>query len=477
MPLPSVLLFGRTNVGKSTLFNRLTKSKMAVVYDQPGVTRDFLTATVDGLFQLTDSGGLFAPTDVFTQAIEARVTEALEEADAVVWVVDGRCGLTPTDLTLAEQLRKLNVPRILAINKVDRIEDEEDLAEFYKSGFEIVIPISAEHDRNIDVLKEAVIRALPKTTDAGAVDAPIVAKFALIGRPNVGKSSLTNALLGEERALVSATAGTTRDAVECPFAWTFKTGQTERFILIDTAGVRKKTSDSVEFYASVRTRAAMAEADIAVVLLDALTGPTALDKLLINEIATLGKGCLLVVNKWDLAREQLEKDGEDVGKFQKKFLEALRKVCPFTDAPIVFLSTKTGDGVEALLKEIKALRQRLSAKLTTGALNRCLQALQLRQPPSAVGGKRFKIYYAAQTGQMPMAIKVFCNRCAWMPTTYARFLENGLRKTFPLFGCSVKWEWIEKPQKEVLETKKVPTVKAKRTVFRGKRVQNVPKDG
>jgi GTP-binding protein len=362
------------------------------------------------------------------------------------------------------------------INKVDRSEDEEDLAEFYKSGFEIVIPISAEHDRNIDVLKEAVIRALPKT-EARAVDAPIVAKFSLIGRPNVGKSSLTNALLKEERALVSSTAGTTRDAVECPFAWTFKTGQTERFKLIDTAGVRKKTSDSVEFYASVRTRAAMAEADIAVVLLDALTGPTALDKLLLNEVANLGKGCLLVVNKWDLAREQLERDGEDIVQFQKKFLEALRKVCPFTDAPIVFLSAKTGDGLEALLKEVKALRQRLSTKLTTGALNRCLQALQLRQPPSAVGGKRFKIYYAAQTGQMPMAIKVFCNRCAWMPTTYVRFLENGLRKTFLLAGCPVKWEWIEKPQKEVLETKKVPTVKAKRTVFRGKRVQNVPKDG
>ena len=476
MSLPSVLLFGRTNVGKSTLFNRLTKTKTAVVYDQPGVTRDFLTATVDGLFQLTDSGGLFAPTDAFTQAIEARVTEALRKADAVVWVVDGRCGLTPTDLTLAERLRKLNVPRILAVNKVDRSEDEEDLAEFYKSGFEIVIPISAEHDRNIDVLKEAVVRALPKM-EACAVDTPIVAKFALIGRPNVGKSSLTNVLLKEERVLVSSTAGTTRDAVECPFAWTFKTGQTERFKLIDTAGVRKKASDSVEFYASVRTRAAMAEADIAVVLLDALTGPTALDKVLLNEVSTLGKGCLLVVNKWDLAREQLEKDGEDVGKFQKKFLEALRKVCPFTDAPIVFLSAKTGDGLEVLLKEIKALRQRLSAKLTTGALNRCLQALQLRQPPSAVGGKRFKIYYAAQTGQMPMVIKVFCNRCAWMPTTYVRFLENGLRKTFPLSGCPVKWEWIEKPQKEVLETKKVLTVKAKRTVFRGKRVQNVPKDG
>ena len=476
MSLPLVLLFGRTNVGKSTLFNRLTKTKTAVVYDQPGVTRDFLTATVDGLFQLTDSGGLFAPMDVFTQAIEARVTEALGKADAVVWVADGRCGLTPMDLTLAEQLRKLNVPRILAVNKVDRIEDEEDLAEFYKSGFEIVIPISAEHDRNIDVLKEAVVRALPKT-EAHAVEPPIVAKFALIGRPNVGKSSLTNALLKEERALVSSTAGTTRDAVECPFAWTFKTGQKERFKLVDTAGVRKKTSDSVEFYASVRTRAAMAEADIAVVLLDALTGPTALDKFLLNEIATLGKGCLLVVNKWDLAREQLERDGEDIVKFQKKFLEALRKACPFTDAPIVFLSAKTGDGLEVLLKEIKALRQRLSTKLTTGALNRCLQALQLRQPPSAVGGKRFKIYYAAQTGQMPMAIKVFCNRYAWMPTTYARFLENGVRKTFPLAGCSVKWEWIEKPQKEGSETEKTTAGRVKRTVPRGKCIQSASKDG
>ena len=476
MSPPSVLLFGRTNVGKSTLFNRLTKTKTAVVYDQPGVTRDFLTATVDDLFQLIDSGGLFAPTDVFTQAIEARVTEALEKADAVVWVVDGRCGLMPTDLTLAEQLRKLNCPRILAVNKVDQSEDEEDLAEFYRLGWDILIPISAEHDRNIDILKEAVIRALPKA-EGRAVDAPIVAKFALIGRPNVGKSSLTNALLKEERALVSSTAGTTRDAVECPFAWTFRTGQTERFKLIDTAGVRKKTSDSVEFYASVRTRAAMAEADIAVVLLDALTGPTALDKLLLNEVSTLGKGCLLVVNKWDLAREQLERDGEDIVKFQKKFLEALRKVCPFSDAPIVFLSAKTGDGLEVLLKEIKALRQRLSAKLTTGALNRCLQALQLRQPPSAVGGKRFKIYYAAQTGQMPTIVKVFCNRYAWMPTTYARFLENGVRKTFPLAGCPVKWEWIEKPQKEGSETEKTTAGRVKRTVLRGKRVQNASKDG
>ena len=463
MHLPSVLLFGRTNVGKSTLFNRLTKTKTAVVYDKPGVTRDFLTATVDGLFQLTDSGGLFAPTDAFTQAIEARVTRALQQADVVVWVVDGRCGLTPTDLQLAQQLRILKQPRVLAINKVDRIEDEEDLAEFYRLGWDILIPISAEHDRNTDVLKEAIIRALPKG-EINVVDVPIVAKFALIGRPNVGKSSLTNALLREERALVSSVAGTTRDAIECPFAWKFKTGQTERFILIDTAGVRKKMSDSVEFYSSVRTRTAMTEADLAVVLIDALTGLTALDKLLLNEVAELGKGCLLAVNKWDIAREQLEKDEEDVGKFRKKFLEALRHVCPFTDAPIVFLSAKTGDGLEFLLKEVKALRQRLGSKLTTGVLNRCLQALQMRQPPSSRNGKHFKIYYAAQTGQMPTVVRVFCNRCAWMPSTYARFLENGLRKAFPLAGCPLKWEWVEKPQKEGTEIKKTAMVRMKKTV-------------
>ena len=472
MSLPSVLLFGRTNVGKSTLFNRLTKSKTAVVYDQPGVTRDFLTATVDGLFQLTDSGGLFAPTDVFTRAIEDRVTGALRRADVVVWVVDGRAGLTPTDLTLASALRKLRQPCILAVNKVDREDDEESLAEFYRLGWEVIIPISAEHDHNIDVLKEAVVQALPKTEGNAIKNAPIVAKFALIGRPNVGKSSLTNALLKEERTLVSSVAGTTRDAIECPFTWTFKTGQTERFILIDTAGVRKKTSDSVEFYASVRTRAAMAEADIAVVLLDALTGPTALDKILLNEVSTLGKGCLLVVNKWDLAREQLKRNGEDIEKFRQKFLEALRKVCPFTDAPIVFLSAQTGEGLEMLLKEVKALRQRLSTKLTTGALNRCLQALQLRQPPSAVGGKRFKIYYAAQTGQAPTVVRVFCNRYEWMPTTYARFLENGLRKTFSLAGCPLKLEWTEKPQRESAETKKASTVRAKKAVFRNNHARN-----
>lgn len=450
MKLPSVLLFGQTNVGKSTLFNRLTHSKAAVVYDQPGVTRDFITAEVDQRFCLMDSGGLFSPTDAFSKSVEGRVWEAVRKANVIVWVLDGRKGLTPMDRQISQELRKLDTPKILAVNKLDKETDEENLAEFYRLGWDVLIPISAEHDVNIDLLQEAILQALPATTSEvlSEVELPLTAKFALVGRPNVGKSSLTNALLKEERVLVSDVAGTTRDAIDCPFTWTFKkTGKTERFILVDTAGIRKKTKDAVEFYASVRTDDALAKVDIAVILLDILAGPTAIDKALINDVCTLGKGCVLVVNKWDIAREKLAEEGENVEKFQQSFLDEIRKVCPFSDAPIVFISAKTGEGLELLLNQIKALQKRLQTKVSTGALNRFFQKMQLKTPPTSCHGKHFKIYYATQKEIRPFTLKVFCNRLVWMPQHYKRFLENNLREMFHLAGCPICWEWVEKPKR------------------------------
>lgn len=446
MALPSVLLFGQTNVGKSTLFNRLTHSRKAVVYAQPGVTRDFIIADVDKRFQLVDSGGLYSPQDTFTASVEQRVWEALQTASIIVWVLDGRCGLTPMDRHLSQALRKLQQPRILAINKIDTELDEDRIAEFYRLGWPVLVPISAEHNLHIDVLKEAILQSLPQSIPAE--EPPLTSQFALVGRPNVGKSSLTNALVRADRVLVSDVAGTTRDAVECPFSWTFKKSQKEEhFILVDTAGIRKRTADAVEFYASLRTNAALAKVDIAVILLDILSGPTMIDKNLIQEIYRLGKGCLLVVNKWDVAREQLAEAGRNVQNFQKEFLEELRRVCPFTDAPVVFLSAKTGEGLELLLNEIKALQQRLHTQITTGALNRFFQKIQLQTPPASCNGKHFKIYYAVQKEVLPLTLKLFCNRKRWMPQSYLRFLENKLRETFSLSGCPILWEWVEKPIK------------------------------
>ena len=394
MKLPSVLLFGQTNVGKSTLFNRLTHSKAAVVYDQPGVTRDFITADVDQGFCLMDSGGLFSPSDAFSQVVEGRVWEAVRKADVIVWVLDGRKGLTPMDRQISQELRKLDTPKILAVNKLDKETDEENLAEFYRLGWNVLIPISAEHDVNIDLLREAILQALPDRPleILPASEVPLTAKFALVGRPNVGKSSLTNALLKEERVLVSDIAGTTRDAIDCPFTWIFKkTGQSERFVLVDTAGIRKKTKDAVEFYSSVRTDNALEKVDIAVILLDILAGPTIIDKTLINDVCELGKGCILVVNKWDIARDKLAEEGKNPEKFQRAFLEEIRKVCPFSDAPIAFISAKTGEGLEQLLHQIKALQKRLQTKISTGALNRFFQKMQLKTPPTSCHGKHFKI--------------------------------------------------------------------------------------
>ncbi len=449
MSLPSVLLFGQTNVGKSTLFNRLSRTKMAVVYDQPGVTRDFISTTIENRYQLIDSGGLFSPKDAFSKSIESRVWEALQKAQCIIWVLDGRKGLTPMDWQISQKLHQLNIPLILAINKVDSEREESNLAEFYRLGWEILLPISAEHDINIDLLQEAIDQNLPK--ESQLLDpVELTAQFALIGRPNVGKSSLTNALLRENRVLVSEVAGTTRDAIECPFVWTFrKTGKTEHFVLMDTAGVRKQTTDAVEFFSAIRTNAALKKVDIAVILLDSLTGPTEIDKNLINEVTRLGKGCILAVNKWDIAREYLAENGKNPEKFQQEFLQELRRICPFCDAPVVFISAKSHEGLELFLNQVKALQERLQKKITTGALNRFFQKLQLQKPPTSCHGKHFKIYYAVQKDQNPLTLKIFCNRLTWLPQTYKRFLENNLRIQFKLSGCPVVWEWIEKPKREL----------------------------
>jgi GTP-binding protein len=447
--LPKVLLFGCTNVGKSTLFNRLSQSRMAIVHDQPGVTRDFLSVTVDEKFQLVDSGGIGSPNDLFANLVEERVRRILGNMDVIVWVLDGKRGLTARDHQISHELRKLNKPTILAVNKIDNERDESSWTEFYHLGWEIVIPIAAEHAINIAILKEAIAHALPLAkVFESAVD--LSAKFAIIGRPNVGKSSLVNALLKEDRMLVSDVAGTTRDAVECPFSWQFKTGWKENFVLVDTAGVRKKIIDPVEYYAYVRTEKALQTVDLSLIVLDLAEGPTVIDKDLVRYVYALGKACIWVVNKWDIARRQLDVNGENAEKFQNKFLRQINSLYPFFDTPVAFVSAKSGEGIDALLRQVTALKKRLHTTVSTGLLNRYLHKITAKTPPTSHNGKHFKIYYAVQIKSAPFTLQVFCNKLRWMPNHYQRFLENSLRQQYALEGCPIVWQWVEKSPNTLL---------------------------
>lgn len=452
-----VLLFGQTNVGKSTLFNRLTKSRKAVVYDSPGVTRDFLSGVTEDGFVVVDSGGLGGTNNQFSFLIEERVIDAAKRAKLILWVVDGKNGVTSFDKEISTKLKQFGQKVFVVINKVDSDKDENILGEFYELGWDIVIPVSAEHNINIDTLRSAILDALPEPSETASSQESELLKFAIVGRPNVGKSSISNAILSEERMLVSDISGTTRDAVECTFTWKFKDGKTENFILVDTAGLRKKTADPIEFFAAVRTERAIQTSHLSVVLIDAVEGPTQLDKNIINHVVDSGKGCVIVVNKWDLAEELFKSEELDnfrnIYEFKKSFLDKLRSELPFFNTPIIFVSSKTSSGLDVLMTELVAMNERLQTKISTGQLNRLLQKLVLKNSPKSVSGKLFKIYYAVQVSSSPFTIQFFCNRIKLLQSNYKKYLENAIRDNFSLNGCPIVFKFVEKPQNTFLESK------------------------
>ena len=432
MAMRTVAIVGRPNVGKSALFNRLIGRKVSIVHDQPGVTRDRIVAECTRgrqPFLVMDTGGIGAEVDVdFSEQVRAEVDIALETSDVLLFVVDGQVGLTGVDGEIAARLRRVSKPLILVVNKIDHHQHQSLPAEFTRLGFHPVFAVSAEHGVGVDVLLDRVEALLPE--DSAEEEAERRAqpmKIAILGRPNVGKSSLTNAILQDERTLVSPISGTTRDAVDIPY----QRGD-QRYTLIDTAGIRPrgKRSDSVEVFSVMRSEASLNRADLCCLVLDASLGVSSQDKRIAGMIAEAHKPCVIVVNKWDLIEDRT-RDKEGL----KAELEKIREELFFISyAPMVLLSAKTGQALDRLFKRIENVREASRRRLGTGPLNRLLMAALTNHPPALKSGRRFKVLYGTQPEPrrgdtvIPVPeVVLFCNEKALLEESYRRFLEGRIR--------------------------------------------------
>jgi GTP-binding protein len=439
LPEPLVAIVGRPNVGKSTLFNRLVGGRPAIVERRPGVTRDRLYGKVEWAgqtFRLVDTGGLEPRA---AGEIPARVREqvlvAIAEADVVLLVLDAREGLTAADLEIAELVRRSNKPVVPVANKVDDFARGWFPAEFYDLGLGEPVPVSAAQGLNIGELLEAVAARLPATAQAPSEDAT-GPRVAVVGRPNVGKSSLVNALLGQERVVVTSVPGTTRDAVDTQLVRDGKT-----YTLIDTAGLRRKAriEETTERYAAARTLGAVARADVVLLVLEAPEGVTAQDKRIAGYVQRQGRAAVVLVNKWDLLS-----GGRDL---RERYVGAVRRELAFMAyAPVLPVSARTGYGLEAVLPAVDRVAEQYGRRVPTPDLNRVIgEALHVMPPPS-VGTRRLKVYYASQGGRCPPLFVLFVNDPALATAGYLRYLENRLRESFGLEGTPVRFALRERPR-------------------------------
>jgi GTP-binding protein len=436
--LLNVVLIGRPNVGKSTLFNRLTGTRRAIVTPVPGTTRDVLSQPVEweGLaFQLTDTGGMFgASEDPLHALVLERGRRAIRDADVLILVVDGRQGLAPGDAEIAHVVRQADVPAILAVNKTDDRRARAGLLEFYELGLDPVIQISAEHGDGVGDLLDAVverIRDRAPRADAATQEAPDEVAVAIIGRPNAGKSSLVNRLLREERMIVSEVPGTTRDAVDAVLTW-----HKRRFRIVDTAGIRRPgrvaRGGQVESVSVLLARRSIEQADVVVLVVDASTGAADQDATIAGEADRAGCGVVIVANKWDLMKGR----GED---FSKTFDEELRRQLKFLDyAPVLHISALTGERAPKLLEAIDKVADARRTRVSTGELNRFVGEITRAHPPASPGRKHVRILYAAQTGVEPPTFVFFTNVATAFHFSYERFLVNQLRERFGFFGSPIR---------------------------------------
>ncbi len=429
--LPKVAIVGRPNVGKSTLFNRIIGSRLSITDDQPGVTRDRIYAKASWLskeFFLIDTGGIELGDAPFLTEIKAQAEIAMEEADVIIFLTDCRNGVTTDDTYIAKLLYQTNKPVILAVNKVDDQKFKENIYEFYALGFGDPIAVSSSHGIGTGNLLDQVISFFP-TKKEEYKDKAI--HFSLVGRPNVGKSSLTNCLLNDNRVIVSPIAGTTRDTIDTRFK-----AYNQEFVVIDTAGLKKrgKVYENVEKYSVIRSVDAIGRSDIVLLVLDASTGILEQDTHVGQYIEEMNRPCIIVVNKWDL----VDKDS----KTMQHFTEDVRKAFKYLDyAPIVFLSALDNKRVHTLFPAILQAYDAQQRRISTSVLNDVINDAAAMFPPSEFNGGKIKIYYSSQVGINPPTFAFFVNEPKYLHFSYHRYLENQIRKNFDFFGTPIKFEF------------------------------------
>jgi len=447
-----IAIVGRPNIGKSALFNRIVGRRVSIVHEECGVTRDRVVCEAvwnEQYFDVIDTGGLGtmdsgSAHDIIMDSTHKQVAVAIEDAAAIIFVVDITTGRVPMDEEVARLLHRADRPVFIAANKADTPARDEQALEFEKLGFP-VFSVSALHNRGIDLLLQAALTKLPAALPR---EKRTPLRVAVVGRPNSGKSSYINRLLNSERVIVSEFPGTTRDSIEIPFA--IGSGpQARHYLLIDTAGVnrRNRRSGAVEHYSNMRAEESIENADVVILLMDATEGPMLQDKKLAAKIIEAQKGCILAVNKWDIAEE------EEVT--QTRYEPALRKEMPFLDfAPLLFISAKSGYNIRRSVEMIDYIADQVQIKLSTGVLNRILQDAVQKNPPPSVNGRPLKIYYATQAGVKPVRVKLFVNNTLRATSSYKRYLDHEIRKAFGLEGAPIELKFVPRPRPDLEEKKK-----------------------
>jgi len=449
----AVALVGRPNVGKSRLFNRLARRRIAIVHDQAGVTRDVNSFEVDNDYTLFDTGGIGLIVDMdhqkLIEAAEDQVWFAVAAATIILFVVDLREGLTSLDEIVAAKLRSSGKRIILVVNKADNENLAQRATEFASLGFKEIVAVSAEHGYNETGLRNAIENALPTRMDVDSPEAIEMQRIgiAFIGKPNVGKSSIVNRLLANDRLVVSEIPGTTRDSVSLNLDYAAPDGETWHFRLADTAGLRKhrQISHSIEYFSTVRSRRAIEFSDIVFLVIEAESGITRTDKALAGEILDAGKCLGVIVNKWDVAVEQFSREPvkgfDTVDEFRDSFTEAIRKELFFLpESPVFFVSAKTGLSFDRIMKVARRLWETSGRKLPTPKINDLIEKVTTKRTPRFLGNKRFRVYYSTQVGNRPFTFRLFCNRATKLEDGYKRYLERNFTKEFGLEGCPIVFD-------------------------------------
>ncbi len=439
MGKPIVAMVGRPNVGKSTLFNRLAGKRISIVQDTPGVTRDRVYAEAEWLnynFTMIDTGGIEPESnDVIVKQMRRQATIAIETADVIVFIVDGKEGVTSADEEVANMIRKSKKPVVLVVNKVDSLKEEDNAWEFYNLGIGDPITISASQGLGLGDMLDRIVENFDESS-LGEEDDEYV-RIAMMGKPNVGKSSLINRLLGEERVIVSNVPGTTRDAID-----SYLENEYGKFILVDTAGVRRKSKvkEEIERYSVIRTLTAIERADVCILMIDATEGITEQDEKIVGYAHEMKKAIMVIVNKWDL----IEKDDKTMDNFKKDLQQNLKFL---SYAEYLFISAKTGQRTHKVLELAKKCYDNYNKRVSTGILNDVISKAVLMKEPPIVGVKRLKIFYATQVATKPPKFVFFVNDSTARHFSYERYLENQLRDSFDFKGTGIQIEYRERKEK------------------------------